>query len=144
MTHFVASIPNLAQCHIFTTSQSTPTSKFDLQSTKFVMHSVFKQISYFPRKFSFGHDQTVKIPHLISSIIVCICGIQGSVKDHLFKQGVEIGTWTPLSARNCLKFAIFKSPTRTDLCGGAALERGSKDRVPFSVLPTSESTQAVS
>lgn len=54
------------------------------------------------------------------------------------------GTWTPLLARNCLKSASFKSPTKTDLCGGAEAEMGSKNSMSFSVFPTSASTQAIS
>lgn len=52
------------------------------------------------------------------------------------------GTWTPLLARNCLKSAIFISPTNTVLCDGAGDERGSKDNMPLSVFPTSASIHA--
>jgi len=53
-------------------------------------------------------------------------------------------TWTPLLDRNCLKSAIFRSPTRTGLCGEAAPGIGSRDLMSLSVFPTSESTQATS
>lgn len=54
------------------------------------------------------------------------------------------GTWTPLSARNCLKSPIFKSPTRIGLCGRAGVEQGCKDSISSSVFLTSESNQAIS
>lgn len=50
----------------------------------------------------------------------------------------------PLLARNCLKSAIFMSPTKTVSCDGGGVERGSKDSEPLSVFPTSASTQATS
>ena len=50
----------------------------------------------------------------------------------------------PLLARNCLKSAIFMSPTKTVLCGGGGVEIGSKDSEPLSIFPTSASAQATS
>lgn len=65
----------------------------------------------------------------------CIC-IWGKRED--------CSTWIPWLARNCLKSAILMSPTKTVLCGGGGVERGSKDNVPFSAFPTSASTHATS
>lgn len=71
-------------------------------------------------------------------------GFQREILKHEEKGKWQQSTCTPLLARNCLKSAILMSPTRTDLCGGAGVERGSKDNMPFSVFPTSASTQATS
>lgn len=128
ITHLLTCISNFSQCHMLPTSHCPNTSKFNLKR-------IMSRIEQLATSATIPTRQT----NSFSGI-----GLHSNASYSITINYTVICTWIPLLSRNCLKSGILISPTRTDLCGGAGLERGSNDNMSFSVLPTSASTQAIS